>query len=73
MRQRARAKMTVRKKHRIASPFPLCSGSGSMEFPTFLSLVPKLRHHGDSEEEIDEAFRVFDKAYNEKISAAELR
>ena len=44
-----------------------------MEVPAFLSLVPKLKHHGDSEEEIDEAFRVFDKEGNGQISAAELR
>ena len=49
------------------------TGSGSMEFPTFLALVPKLKHQGDSEDEIDEAFRVFDKEGNGQISAAELR
>ena len=44
-----------------------------MEFPQFLAMVPKLKHQGDSEEEIDEAFRVFDKEANGQISAAELR
>ena len=51
----------------------LSPGGGSMEFPDFLSLVPKLKHQGDSEDEIDEAFRVFDKENNGMVSAAELR
>ncbi|KYO38833.1 calmodulin-alpha [Alligator mississippiensis] len=48
-------------------------GSGTIDFPEFLSLMAKKIRGADSEEDIREAFRVFDKDGNGYISAAELR
>ncbi|NWI37935.1 CALMS protein, partial [Picathartes gymnocephalus] len=48
-------------------------GSGTVDFPEFLSLMARKAKDTDSEEEIREAFRVFDKDGNGYISAAELR
>eukprot|EP01006_Ploeotia_vitrea_P054263 TRINITY_DN67868_c3_g3_i1.p1 TRINITY_DN67868_c3_g3~~TRINITY_DN67868_c3_g3_i1.p1 ORF type:complete len:287 (-),score=53.69 TRINITY_DN67868_c3_g3_i1:150-1010(-) len=48
-------------------------GSGTMDFPEFLTLMSRKMCDTDSEEEIKEAFRVFDKDGNGFISAAELR
>ena len=48
-------------------------GSGSIDFPEFLTLMSRKMHDTDTEEEIKEAFRVFDKDGNGFISAAELR
>jgi len=48
-------------------------GNGSLDFAEFLSMMAKKMNDGDSEEEIKEAFRVFDKDGNGFISAAELR
>eukprot|EP00662_Eupelagonemidae_sp_cell21_P058233 gene58233-biopygen14624 len=52
-------------------------GSGSIDFPEFLTLMSRKMHDTDTEEEInivsEEAFRVFDKDGNGFISAAELR
>lgn len=48
-------------------------GSGTIDFPEFLSLMARKMRDSDSEEEIREAFRVFDKDGNGYISAAELR
>ncbi len=48
-------------------------GSGSIDFPEFLTLMSRKMNDSDSEEEIKEAFRVFDKDGNGFISAAELR
>ncbi|NWR79303.1 CALMS protein, partial [Centropus bengalensis] len=47
--------------------------SGTIDFPEFLSLMARKMRDTDSEEEIREAFRVFDKDGNGYISAAELR
>ncbi|NWH76226.1 CALMS protein, partial [Piaya cayana] len=47
--------------------------SGTVDFPEFLSLMARKMRDTDSEEEIREAFRVFDKDGNGYISAAELR
>lgn len=47
--------------------------SGTVDFPEFLSVVAKRGKACDSEEEIREAFRVFDKDGNGYISVAELR
>ncbi|KAJ7329337.1 hypothetical protein JRQ81_015511 [Phrynocephalus forsythii] len=47
--------------------------SGTVDFPEFLSVVAKMAKACDSEEEIREAFRVFDKDGNGYISVAELR
>merc|ERR1711924_74114 len=48
-------------------------GSGTIDFPEFLNLMARKMKDTDSEEEIKEAFKVFDKAGNGFISAAELR
>ncbi|NWR35270.1 CALMS protein, partial [Tachuris rubrigastra] len=48
-------------------------GSGTVDFPEFLSLMARKMRDTDGEEEIREAFRVFDKDGNGYISAAELR
>merc|ERR1712070_1189279 len=48
-------------------------GSGTIDFPEFLNLMAKKMKDTDSEEEIKEAFKVFDKDGNGFISAAELR
>merc|ERR1712135_279662 len=48
-------------------------GSGTIEFPEFLNLMAKKMKDTDSEEELVEAFKVFDKDNNGFISAAELR
>lgn len=47
--------------------------SGTVDFPEFLSVVAKRTKACDSEEEIREAFRVFDKDGNGYISVSELR
>nr|XP_034984512.1 calmodulin-like protein 3 [Zootoca vivipara] len=49
------------------------NGSGTVDFAEFLSLMAKQSRDSDSEEEIREAFRVFDKDGNGYISTAELR
>merc|ERR1712146_257861 len=48
-------------------------GSGTIDFPEFLTLMARKMQDSDSEEEIKEAFRVFDKDGNGFISVAELR
>lgn len=48
-------------------------GSGSIDFDEFLLMMAKKMKDTDSEEEIREAFRVFDKDGNGFISAPELR
>ena len=48
-------------------------GNGTIDFPEFLAMMAKKTKGADSEEEIREAFRVFDKDGNGYISAAELR
>ncbi|CAH2224281.1 calmodulin [Pelobates cultripes] len=50
-----------------------CDGSGTIDFPEFLTLMARKMKDTDTEEEIREAFRVFDKEGNGFISAAELR
>ncbi|PKU38297.1 calmodulin [Limosa lapponica baueri] len=49
------------------------SGNGTIDFPEFLTMMARKMKDTDSEEEIREAFRVFDKDGNGYISAAELR
>ncbi|XP_077196491.1 neo-calmodulin-like [Paroedura picta] len=49
------------------------NGSGTIDFPEFLSLMAKRTRESDGEEEIRDAFRVFDKDGNGYICAAELR
>merc|ERR1712078_5851 len=48
-------------------------GNGTIDFPEFLTMMARKMKDTDSEEEIKEAFRVFDKDGNGYISAAELR
>jgi len=47
--------------------------SGTIDFPEFLTMMARKMKDTDSEEEIKEAFKVFDKDGNGFISAAELR
>lgn len=49
------------------------AGNGTIDFPEFLTMMARKMKDTDSEEEIKEAFRVFDKDGNGFISAAELR
>jgi len=51
----------------------LYTGNGTIDFPEFLTMMARKMKDTDSEEEIKEAFRVFDKDGNGFISAAELR
>ncbi|GFQ04168.1 calmodulin [Phtheirospermum japonicum] len=48
-------------------------GNGIIIFPQFLNLIARKMKDIDSEEELKEAFRVFDKDQNGFISVAELR
>eukprot|EP00004_Rigifila_ramosa_P025521 TRINITY_DN7653_c0_g1_i1.p1 TRINITY_DN7653_c0_g1~~TRINITY_DN7653_c0_g1_i1.p1 ORF type:complete len:176 (+),score=59.80 TRINITY_DN7653_c0_g1_i1:78-530(+) len=47
--------------------------NGSIDFPEFLAMMARKMKDTDSQEEIREAFKVFDKDGNGFISAAELR
>jgi|SRR5579872_3645762 len=53
--------------------FDVCYAFRTIDFPEFLTLMSRKMHDTDTEEEIKEAFRVFDKDGNGFISAAELR
>jgi calmodulin len=64
--------------HFLIGPFFLfiqidADGSGTIDFPEFLTMMARKMKDTDSEEEILEAFKVFDKDGNGFISAAELR
>lgn len=48
-------------------------GSGTIDFSEFLTMSTRNMKEADSEEEMIEAFRVFDKDGNGSISASELR
>ena len=48
-------------------------GNGTIDFPEFLTMMARKMRDTDSEEEIKEAFKVFDRDNNGYISAAELR
>lgn len=48
-------------------------GNGEIDFSEFLTMMAHKMKDTDSEEEIREAFKVFDKNGDGKISAAELR
>jgi calmodulin len=48
-------------------------GSGTIDFPEFLTMMARKMTNADTEEELIEAFKVFDKDGNGLISAAELR
>ena len=49
------------------------AGNGTIDFPEFLTMMARKMKETDSDEELREAFRVFDKDGNGFISAAELR
>ena len=53
--------------------FGCWTGNGTIDFPEFLTMMARKMKETDSEDEIKEAFRVFDKDGNGFISAAELR
>ena len=48
-------------------------GNGTIDFPEFLTMMARKMRDTDTEDEIKEAFKVFDKDGNGYISAAELR
>ncbi|ORX50548.1 EF-hand [Hesseltinella vesiculosa] len=48
-------------------------GSGTIDLSEFLTMIARKMRDTDSQEEIQEAFKVFDKDGNGFISAAELR
>ena len=48
-------------------------GNGTIDFPEFLTMMARKMRDTESEEEIKEAFKVFDRDNNGYISAAELR
>lgn len=45
----------------LFSSFPSPTGNGTIDFPEFLTMMARKMKDTDSEEEIREAFRVFDK------------
>lgn len=42
-----------------------CVGNGTIDFPEFLTMMARKMKDTDSEEEIREAFRVFDKVHQD--------
>ena len=53
--------------------FWISQQQGTIDFPEFLSLMARKMKDTDTEEELIEAFKVFDRDGNGFISAAELR
>ena len=53
--------------------FTFFTGSGTVDFPEFLNMMAKKIHNTDTEQEIQEAFRVFDCDKRGHISVEELR
>ena len=49
------------------------TGSGLIDFPEFIGMFERHRHERSTEEEVIDAFTVFDKEGNGYISAMELR
>ena len=49
------------------------AGSGTIDFPEFLTIMVKKLHDNDTEEQLREAFKVFDKNGDGFITAAEVR
>lgn len=47
-------------------------GNGTIDFKEFLTMMAKKMHETDTEEELKQAFKVFDKSGDGKISAHEL-
>ncbi len=50
-----------------------CDGNGTIDFPEFLSLFARKMRDTDTEEELTEAFKVFDRDGNGLISVEELK
>ena len=48
-------------------------GSGSLEFPEFLNLMATKMRNTDTEEELVEAFKIFDRDGDQLIRLAEIR
>jgi len=65
--------VTLFKKGNKIYQDPFVLGNGTIDFPEFLTMMARKMKDSDSDEEIREAFRVFDKDGNGFISAAELR
>ena len=59
--------------HKQHLNFLIFAGNGTIDFSEFLTMMSRKMKDTDSEEELREAFRVFDKDGNGFISAAELR
>ena len=57
---------------RTTAVFSVCA-DGLMELNAFVQLVSEFRREGDSEEEILEAFRVFDPQFTGVVSVAQFR
>lgn len=47
--------------------------NGTIDFPEFLTMMSRQLNHAETEEQLKEAFKVFDKDGNGFISAEELR
>jgi calmodulin len=56
-----------------SKPDQFVTGSGTVEFPEFLTMMVRHMRDNDSDEDLKAAFRVFDKDGSGKISAGELR
>ena len=65
--------VVLRKNNDETKSHVIFTGNGTIDFPEFLTMMARKMKDTDSEEEIKEAFRVFDKDGNGYISAAELR
>jgi len=57
----------------IPTPINLCGTEDSLDFPEFLSLMARKTKDTDTEEELIEAFKVFDRDGSGLLSVAELR
>jgi hypothetical protein len=53
--------LSQRRLHFVVCLHKLFSGNGTIDFPEFLTMMARKMKDTDSEEEIREAFRVFDK------------
>lgn len=51
----------------------LSTGNGTIDFPEFLTMMARKMKDTDSEEEIREAFRVFDKVRMSPLTAAVMK
>jgi Ca2+-binding EF-hand superfamily protein len=51
----------------------LLTGEGMIDFPMFVEMLGKLDHDGESMDDMEEAFRVFDPSGSGYISAVDMR